>query len=542
MTKTRILAVLCAVVVVAIIISQLSGSQETSDRHDDPPKEVVHVSKQVEKSCMSCHAVDQNGKLARIEYVRKSPEGWSQTIARMERIHGVQLSAAEREQLVADLSRERGLAPEEAEKVQYWLADKPSYAEPLPQNPNVQSSCITCHAAGRFEAQRRSEEEWKNLKDFHLVMFPSIYLNHRHMDWPAEAEAALEYLAQMYPLQTPEWDKWKGRENDLQGKWKVAGFQGTKGFYLGESQFKKTESGYKEQKQIQFLKSKASVQLEGEIKLYGGFMVRADYKAAGRELKGTYNVQGQGNVIEGDWSEKSDSGLAGEETYYKLQTEKPEIIHFEPRALKKGATNQVTLYGMNLGKLKASDLHLPTGVTAEEIDVVADEQAQLRLTAADSADIGSFAIGTDRAVVHKELVVYDKVDYIKIAPAYGVARMGGEGPMNKVSTQFVAYGMSKGKDGKQGTDDDLTLDAVDAEWSLAAYPEGANSQYLQYLGTLEQDGLYTPKAEGINPAREYTQENVGSATVVAKAAVDGKVFSAQAHLVSTVPDYNNIVH
>lgn len=546
MKKSRIFvafgAIAVVVAIVAVVIQPATDTTETGNNQPKQSQAAVHVSKQVETSCIGCHAVDQNGKLARIEYVRKSPEGWSQTIARMERIHGLQISDEEREQLVEDLSRELGLAPEEAEKVQYWMANKPSYAEPLPADPHVQSSCISCHAAGRFEAQRRTEEEWKNLKDFHLVMFPSIYLNHRHMDWPVEAEAALEYLAKQYALDSPEWKNWKGKQYDLAGKWKVVGFQGTKGFYLGESQFAKTENGYTENKTIRFLKDKTEVRQEGTVKLYGGFMVRADYTAAGRELRGTYNVRNQGNEISGDWSQKNDLGISGEETYYKLPTEQAEIIHVEPRALKKGTMNQVRLYGMNLTKLKAADLKLPKGVHVEEVTVVSDEEAQLRVKVDESAEIGLFAIGTERAVVHKEMVVYDNADYLQITPPYGIARMGGAGPMDKVSTQFVAYGVSNGKDGKQGTDDDLLLHPVEAKWSLEAYPEGTNDKDLSFIGTLDSSGLFTPREEGVNEERAFTQENVGSVTVVAEAVIDGKALSANAHLVSTVPDYNNIVH
>lgn len=535
MSRARILTVLGVLAVITVFALLLGKDKQTATNVDS--KSTVHVSKQVEKSCMSCHAVDENGKLARIEYVRKSPEGWAQTIARMERIHGVKLTDEEREQIIKDLSRERGLAPKEAEKVQYWMANKPSYAEANPKNENVVNGCISCHAAGRFVAQRRTAEEWKNLKDFHLVMFPSIYLNNRHLDWPVVADAALEYLAKEYPLDSQEWNDWKGKQYDVEGKWKVVGFQGTKGFYIGESEFKKKDNGYSENKNIRFLKDQSSKSVQGDVRMYSGFMLRSHYSEGERKLNGTYNVLENGNVIKGDWSQKNDLGITGEETYYKVQTEKPEIIHMEPRALKKGTTNQVTLYGMNLNKLKAEDLKLPNGVTAAKLTVNSDEQAQLELKVEAGAETGTFAVAGQQAIIHGGIVVYDNIDNLKISPSYAVARMGGAGPMDKVSTQFVAYAYSNGKDGKPDTEDDLMIGPVDAEWSM----EGANDEDLKYMGTLDKNGLYTPREEGVNKERKYTQENVGTATVTAKTTVDGKVLSAQAHLVSTVPDYNNLV-
>ncbi|WP_318503296.1 c-type cytochrome [Bacillus sp. T3] len=172
------------------------------------------ISEQVDKSCLSCHG--GNGQKAeRISDVRKTPEGWLNTVQRMERIHGVQLTDEQREQIIKDLSAEQGLTPEEAESVQYWMASKPSYAEPSTESEAVNNSCITCHAGGRFEAQRRTEQEWANLKDFHLVMYPSIYLNNRHLDWPKEAEEALKYLGKEYSFDEKTWEKWKGTKYDV---------------------------------------------------------------------------------------------------------------------------------------------------------------------------------------------------------------------------------------------------------------------------------------------------------------------------------------
>ncbi|OZI10631.1 quinohemoprotein amine dehydrogenase subunit alpha [Bacillaceae bacterium SAS-127] len=535
------------VIVIASFMALLVACSDsaTKDQQSEKGETVssnVFVSEQVEKSCVSCHAVDQSGKLERIEYMRKTPEGWAQTIARMERIHGLKITDEEREQLVMDLSKERGLAPEEAEKVQYWLANKPSYSEPMPENESVAQSCIGCHAGGRFEAQRRTEEEWKNLKDFHLVMYPSIYLNHRHMDWPKEAEKALEYLAKNYGEESEAWEQWKGKEYDVTGKWKVAGFQGTKGYYIGDSEFSKSENGYTEEKKVRFIKDGKEESFSGEMKSFSGYMLRSHYKQGESKINGTYNVTSD-NLIKGDWSKVDDLGITAEETYYKVQTETPEIFHAEPFAWKKGTANKVIFYGMNLKKLSPESLSLPKGVEVANLTAISDDQVEIEVKVDPKAETGFFMLNGEQVKVHEKMMVYDQADYIKIEPGYGVSRMGGAGPMDKVSIQYVAYAYSNGKDGKKDSKDDLNLGPVDAEWSLLTYPEeDAPRDDRPYIGELAENGLYTPEAEGLNEKREFVQENVGSATVQAKVTINGKSFTAKTHHISTVPDYVNNVH
>ncbi|MED0668766.1 quinohemoprotein amine dehydrogenase subunit alpha [Aneurinibacillus aneurinilyticus] len=548
MKENRIRLLLLGLIAVsAIIFFALywngQGNQTRETAAIPPSVGGTHVSKQVEASCMGCHAVDENGKLARIEYMRKTPEGWSQTIARMERLHGLKVTDEQRKQLIRDLSNERGLSPEEAQSVQYWLAEKPSHMEDQIKNPNLQNACMTCHAGGRFMAQRRTEEEWKNLKDFHLVMFPSIYLNHRHTDWPVVADAAINYLAKQYPLENKEWENWKGKNQQVDGKWKVVGFQGTKGAYVGDSEFMSTDGKLTEKKSVYYLDQNVSLQSTGNVEMYSGYALRMQYEQAGKKLRGTFNVGRDGKTITGDWSDASNPGITGEETYYKVQTEKPEIIHMEPRAIQRGQTQDLTLYGMNVKQLTAQDLKLPAGVSLKNMFVLSDDQVKISLAVDDAALTGASIIGTEKAIVHPKLVVYDRIDYIKVTPPYAVARVGGAGLMHKVSTQFVAYAYSSGKDGKQGTDDDIELMPVTAEWALASYPEGEKDEDLHYIGSIDsKTGLFTPAAEGVNKERPFTQENVGSVSVIAEYRYGGNTLTGKTHLVVTVPDYNNVIN
>lgn len=539
--KNRKFLILTLFSIIAIFLAACTSEEVENEEKKPPTKEYV-ISEQVDQSCITCHAV--NGKkLERISDVRKTPEGWLGTVQRMERIHGVKLTDDERKQIVKDLSKVQGLSPEEAEPVQYWMANLPSYSEPNYASEAVNNSCINCHAGGRFEAQRRTEEEWKNLKDFHLVMFPSIYLNHRHMDWPKEAEEAIAALVSQYKYESEEWENWKGKEYNPSGKWKVVGFQATKGFYLGESEFVKEDDNFKETKEIQFLGSKNKMTQTGPVEMYGGFMLRTQFKDdQGSKQRGTYNVLNNGAQIKGNWSQVNDLGISATETYFKVQTEVPEIIFMENKEVKIGSTAEIKVYGMNLTKVTPETLTVPEGAIVKSFVAESDDQAVLTVEVSEKLLPGHYEIKIENGTVHDSLTVYQAVDYLKIDPPYGVARVGDRGPMQKVSTQFTAYAYSNGKDGKKDTEDDLKLMPVKAQWTLKGYPDEENTDEIKFIGSIDENGLFTPLAEGMNEERDFTQENVGAVTVHIKAEVDGKTYEATSHHISTVPDYVNNIH
>lgn len=530
------------ILISAALIFAACGTKEKASKTEKSDSDGYVISEQVDQSCLTCHAGGEDGP-ERISDVRKSPEGWLNTVQRMERIHGLQLTDEQREQIIKDLSVAQGITPEEAEPVQYWMANKPSYAEPSTESEAVNNSCINCHAGGRFESQRRTEQEWANLKDFHLVMYPSIYLNNRHMDWPKEAEEALKYLSKEYPYDKKAWESWKGTKYDVTGKWKVVGFQGTKGFYIGDSELKEDNKQLVETKSVQFLNSDQKLSQTGKVDMFGGFMLRTQYTDGdGDKQRGTYNALENGKVIKGDWSKVTDLGISAEETYYKVQTEKPEIIFINGKELKKGSTSEVQAYGMNLSKLTVKDITLADGLIVKDVKAESDDMAMLTIEVSDGAKIGPSQLKIKKGVSREKLTVYEAIDYVKVDPPYGVARMGDVAAMQKVSIQYTAYGYSNGPDGKPDTKDDVLLMPLQAAWSIKPYPEDANADYLRFIGSIDETGLFTPLGEGVNPEREYTQENAGAATVHATVTIDGKNFEATSHHISTVPDYVNNIH
>ena len=139
--------------------------------------------------------------------------------------------------------------------------------------------------------------------------------------------------------------------------------------------------------------------------------------------------------------------------------------------------------------------------------------------------------------------MYDKVDFIKVAPAWNMARVGGA-VFPKMLAQFEAWGYSSGADGKPDSPDDIELGLVDAAWSMEEYAATYNDDDIKFVGTLnEATGRFTPNADGPNPARSQQRNNIGDVWVVAKVlgdSIGGKpapTLRARAHLLVTVPLY-----
>ena len=102
-------------------------------------------------------------------------------------------------------------------------------------------------------------------------------------------------------------------------------------------------------------------------------------------------------------------------------------------------------------------------------------------------------------------------------------------------------GLHNGPDGKAGTPDDLNLGIVDVKWSVEEYTATFGDDDMQFVGTLDAAGLFTPNVDGPNPKRSGNRNNIGDVWVVAELAPTGgaaaKPLRARAHLLVTVPVY-----
>ena len=58
----------------------------------------------LKETCQGCHTPEADNALSRISQQRKTPEGWLMSIARMQTMHGLQISDEDRRTLVKYLA------------------------------------------------------------------------------------------------------------------------------------------------------------------------------------------------------------------------------------------------------------------------------------------------------------------------------------------------------------------------------------------------------------------------------------------------------
>ncbi|MEB3902968.1 c-type cytochrome, partial [Pseudomonas putida] len=125
----------------------------------------------LQSKCMGCHTPEGNDNYSRISHQRKTPEGWLMSIARMQVMHGLQISDDDRRTLVKYLADKQGLAPSETEGVRYAMERRLNTVEHF--DDQTSQMCGRCHSGARVALQRRPAKEWEHLVNFHLGQWPS---------------------------------------------------------------------------------------------------------------------------------------------------------------------------------------------------------------------------------------------------------------------------------------------------------------------------------------------------------------------------------
>jgi quinohemoprotein amine dehydrogenase len=169
--------------------------------------------------------------------------------------------------------------------------------------------------------------------------------------------------------------------------------------------------------------------------------------------------------------------------------------------------------------------------------------ATAAIDVAANASLGARDLFVAGASKSKALVVFDRVDAIKVKPDWAMARVGGS-TFPKMFAQFEAWAFHNGADGRPDTADDLNLGLVEAAWSMEEYAATYDDDDVKHVGTLDAaSGRFTPAVDGPNPVRKGSRNNIGDVWVVAKYAAEasgGKpaaTIRARAHLLVTVPLY-----
>jgi quinohemoprotein amine dehydrogenase len=251
--------------------------------------------------------------------------------------------------------------------------------------------------------------------------------------------------------------------------------------------------------------------------------------------------------IERDWKTMSGRWFTGaydetgiDVTLTRVSGE-PVVLGASVTALKTGsAPSSIKIFGANLpGAVKPEDIGLGQGVKVTRIVSARPDEIAIEVEVAANAPIGARDLSVAGTVKPSALVVFDKIDGVKVLPQAGMARVGGS-VFPKQFQQFEAVAFSNGPDGKPDTADDLNLGFVSVKWSLEEYTATFGDDDLAYVGAVDQNGLFTPNVDGPNPKRAGNRNNIGDVWVVAELAAPSpaaRPIRARAHLLVTVPLY-----
>lgn len=528
--------------------AQRPGASSAQDPDGLPEGGIPVTDDLVLDSCDSCHETDDDGRMSRISWVRKTPEGWQTTLRRMVMLNGVDLEPEDARRIVRYLSNRHGIAPEELRPGLFEVERRLIEWE-YEADEETEATCSVCHSMGRVITQRRTEEEWDLLMATHRGLYPlsdfQALTRGGEENGQYAMDRAVAHLSEAFPLETPEWSAWSAtmRTPRLAGRWTLRGYLPGEGPIFGHVRIEEGGSPDEVTTVAEYTVARAgrTVTRSGSAILYTGYQWR------GRSFEGPAEDGALREVmmVERDWRTISGRWFAGAydeegpDVTLTRTAGAPVMAGVYPRAIQTGSqATAVGLYGADLpSDLTPGELDFGPGVRVAGVDGGGD-RLTLSLTVDEDAIEGSRDLFVNGVALEDALVVYADVDRIEVTPRTGMARIGGAN-FPKGFQQFEAIGFSDGPDDEANTDDDLELGLVDASWSLEEYPATLDDHDVDFVGTLDQNGRFTPALDGPNPMRVGNRNNVGDVWVVAEYTppLAAESLRARAHLIVTVPLY-----
>jgi quinohemoprotein amine dehydrogenase len=343
----------------------------------------------------------------------------------------------------------------------------------------------------------------------------------------------------------------------ITGKWLISAHIQGKGKYYGELTIAPgaVEDEFKTTMKLQPVGGGPAITRTGTSVVYTGYSWRGRSKGAtvaanaapddlSREMREALWFAPDQTWAEGRlfWGEYQEFGI---DVKLKRATAEPVLVTLDKYSLKTGSTaQQVRIFGNSLpATIKASDLDFGSGITAKSI--VSHTAGEIVATVDVAADAvsGKRDLVLGNAVLEGALVVYDKVDYIKVTPEAALARLGGDEKdvHPRGYQQLEAIGYQRGEDGKLHTADDLELGPIEVNWSVEEFYASFGDDDKEFVGSLSNSGLFTPSIDGPNPQRKFSRNNYGDVWIVGTAKndkdKDGKPLVGKSYLVVSVPTY-----
>jgi quinohemoprotein amine dehydrogenase len=212
------------------------------------------------------------------------------------------------------------------------------------------------------------------------------------------------------------------------------------------------------------------------------------------------------------------------------------VLAVQPAHIRAGETATLRIVGAGLN----GDIKLPKGLSVAETVSRDANQLVLKVAAAKSAAKGVKALQVGAA--SSPLAVFDRIDYVQVAPDYAVGRIGGNGGSTPVvQGRFEAVAYSVGRDGKKGTKDDWAIGPVPAKWSVEPFDDVAKADRdAEFAGIMNPDtGVFVPGPAGPNPQRRMSTNNAGNLNAVATVTEGQKTLTGKGHFIVTVQRWNN---
>jgi quinohemoprotein amine dehydrogenase len=414
---------------------------------------------------------------------------------------------------------------------------------------------------GRVILQRRTEDEWNGLIAMHRGYYPLIDFQAFRRSGPPAREPgpdgrppdnrhpmdkALAHLKSAFPFTTPDWSSWSAtmRVPRLDGTWAITGYEAGEGPLYGRATIKPGAAAGEFTTEIAYTyaRSGRTVTRTGRTIIYTGFQWRGRSTVGQDEATSLREVM----TVDRDWQSVSGRWFTGSYDERGLDVRlvrmgrEATVSGLDRASLRKGASREaVRIYGANLPTSAAArDVDFGRGVTVTRVASATPDVLAVEVDVAADAPIGVHDVFIAGVTSRTAVAVYEKIDAVKVAPAWNMARVGGA-VFPKMFAQFEAIAFSNGPDGKPDTKDDLNLGPVDASWTLEEYTATFDDDDRKFVGEVANTtGLFTPALDGPNPNRSGSRNNVGDVWVVAThTPATGEPLRGRAHLVVTVPLY-----
>jgi quinohemoprotein amine dehydrogenase len=483
--------------------------------------------------CGACHTVDQQGNMQRISWERTTPEGWQEALKRMILSDGVTLAPPEARSIVKYLSASHGLAPEEAKPIMYDAERRIHHETNIP-NDHVDHACARCHNFAHALAWRRSPDEWKQLADMHAS----------RLKLSPDAEA-IAFLSKAAPLHTPEWDAWSARARtaNIAGRWLVTASLLGHGKYFGEMQVDAAgDDEFTTTVHLTSVNDGSTIVRSGRSVVYGSYAWRGRSKGnpsgdpapndVASDAREALWISPDQSTAEGRWfwGQYQEFGF---DVKLRRPSSDPTLVTLDRSSLKTGSeANRIRLIGDRFpGQVAPADLDFGSGVKVRRVVSSTSSEIVAELDVAADATLGKRDVAFRHSVLPGAMAIYDRVDYIKIAPDSAMAAFGDQAH-GRGYQQFEAVAYQRGPDGKLHTPDDVELGPVDpgsVTWSLEVFYSSPGKS-TDFVGKISPSGFFTPASE--NPKANFDVWAVATLPREKERPLVGK-----AYMVVTVPIY-----